>query len=171
MTTNTVKPAVEEKIEPKAEEKPPERARQASAIVSRAKLRQQRGQIERWTAWVVLFASFLGTVVALAGGWPAFLGSLRAGAPPWSAVLGGFLIQGLLTYLQWYYYDRPLIAQPARIVDTVFTAWGYGPLFSASLIAALTVRGVPQPVVTAWLIVAVLAYLPAWYPESRLVDK
>lgn len=63
--------------------------RKESAVISRAQLRQQRGVVERWTAFVVLFISFLGTIVALAGGWPSFLASLRALTPNWAAILGG----------------------------------------------------------------------------------
>src|SRR5205085_6420165 len=57
--------------------KPIQSRTKESAVVSRARLRKQRGAVERWTAWVVLFVSFLGTVVALAGGWEIGRASCR----------------------------------------------------------------------------------------------
>jgi hypothetical protein len=142
-----------------------------SAIVSRARLRKQRGSIERWTAWVVLFVSFLGTIVWLAGGWPRFLAELWALNPHLvSPILGGCAIQGLLTFLEWYYADRPLIAWGARVIDAYTTAVGYGPLVIVWLTGALADRAVPLALWVAWSIVGLVSLVTAWYPESRLVD-
>lgn len=145
------------------------RSKKESAVLSRAQLRQQRGAVERWTALVILFVSFLGTIVALAGGWPAFIGSIRTLQPHWAAILGGAAIQGLLTFLEWHYFDRPLIAWGARIGDAYLTAIGYGPLVIGPL-SALAARYAPQPLYVAWFVVGLASLAVAWYPESRLVD-
>lgn len=136
-----------------------------SAIVSRARLRRQRGAIERWTAFIGLFISFLGTIAALAGGWTTLIA-----APRLSPILIGIAVQAGLTYLQWHYYDTRLLSRPSRVIDAVFTALGYGPLFQAALMAAVTARGVPEPWYVAWAIIGLIAYGLAWYPESRLVE-
>jgi hypothetical protein len=141
-----------------------------SAVISRARLRKQRGAVERWTAWVVLFVSFLGTVVALHGGWPAFIASLLLLRPNVSALLGGLAIQGALTFLEWHYFDRPLIAWTARAFDTAATAVGYGPLVIVGLTTALLARAVPNAFYVAWGIIGLVSLAVAWYPETRLVD-
>lgn len=141
-----------------------------SAVISRARLRKQRGAIERWTAWVVLFVSFLGTVVVFAGGWGPFIASIVARQPSIAAIGGGIGAQALLTYLEWHYYDVRAISWTARIFDAATTALGYGPLCVAWLIAQLTARDIPQPFYVAWALLGLVSYATAWYPESRLVD-
>lgn len=136
-----------------------------SAIVSRARLRKQRGAIERWSAFVLLFVSFLGTIAALAGGWPALLS-----APRIAPIVGGLAVQAGLTYLQWHYYDNRLLSRPSRMIDAALTALGYGPLFLTWLMGELAARGVPEPWYIAWAIIGLVSYGLAWYPESRLVD-
>jgi hypothetical protein len=145
-------------------------AHKDSAIVRRATLRRQRGAVERWTAFGVLFISVLGTVATLAGGWLPLIAGIRALSPNWAAIAGGAAIQALLTFLQWHYFDRPLVSWPARLADTVLTALGYGPLVVAALIAALAAREVPLPFYAAWGVIGLASLLTAWYPESRLVD-
>ena len=149
-----------------------------SAIVSRARLRRQRGAIERWTAFVVLLVSFLGSVAAFHGGWPPLIASIKALEPHWAALLGGVGIQALLTYLEWHYFDRPWIAWPARIGDALTTALGYGPLVVVGLSTALTPIFQPDAAtptviegdIAAWCIIGIVSLLVAWYPESRLVE-
>lgn len=141
-----------------------------SAIISRARLKRQRGSIERWTAWVVLLVSFLGSVAALHGGWPPLIASLTAFTPHWAPLLGGIAIQALLTYLEWHYFDVPLIAWGARLGDAATTALGYGPLVVVGLSAALTSQAVPEGDIAAWCIIGIVSLLVAWYPESRLVE-
>lgn len=143
-----------------------------SAIVSRARLRRQRGAIERWTAFIGLFISFLGTIAAFAGGWPALIS-----APRIAPIVSGLAAQGLLTYLQWHYYDNRLLSRPSRVADAVLTALGYGPLFHTGLMAAVAARidipGTPPSDTAwyaAWAIIGLIAYGLAWYPESRLVE-
>lgn len=158
----------------------PMRDPKESAIVSRARLRKQRGSIERWTAWVVLLVSFLGSVAALHGGWPPLIASLTTLTPRWAPLLGGIAIQALLTYLEWHYFDVPLIAWGARLGDAATTALGYGPLVVVGLSTALTpffvavpdptVPTVPEGDIAAWCIIGIVSLLVAWYPESRLVE-
>lgn len=155
--------------------KPPAEApratlRKESAVIRRATLRRQRGTVERSTAWIVLFISVLGTVATLAGGWEPLVGGFLQRDPLWSAVVGGIAIQALLTFLEWYYFDQPMISWPARLGDTVLTALGYGPLVLIPLVSLLTARGVTGALYLAWLIIGVVSFLIAWYPESRLVD-
>lgn len=141
-----------------------------SAIVRRATLRRQRGAVERSTAWIVLALSVLGTIAALAGGWtPLVIGIINLD-PQWSAIIGGVAIQGALTFLEWWYFDNPLVAWPARAFDTLLTALGYGPLVLVALTAFLVARHAPAPLYLAWGIVGLVSLLAAWYPESRLVD-
>lgn len=144
--------------------------RKDSAVVSRARLRRQRGAIERWTAWTVLLVSFLGSIAALHGGWPPLIASLITLQPNWAALLGGLGIQVLLTFLEWHYFDQPLVAWPARVIDAATTALGYGPLILAPLSAALASQALPQGDIAAWCIIAVISFLIAWYPENRLVE-
>lgn len=136
----------------------------------RATLRRQRGAIERWTAWIVLFVSVLGTIAALAGGWTPLIASIIALKPNWAAIGGGFGIQVLLTFLEWHYFDVPMVAWPARLADTAATALGYGPLVIVSLATFVAAKGVPSPLYAAWAVIGLVSFLIAWYPESRLVD-
>lgn len=149
---------------------PPRGAGKQSAITTRATLQKQRGAIERAMAWLVLLVSFLGSIVALHGGWPPFIASLTVGPLNLGALLGGVLIQLVLTFLEWYYSDRWPIAWGARIVDTATTAIGYGPLFLAPLMAMLHDRGLADPTLAAWGIISLVSLGVAWFPESRLVD-
>jgi len=137
-----------------------------SAIISQAQLRRQRGAIERWTALVVLFASFVGTVVAFNGGWPNIL-ALKISI---AATLLGVILQVLLTYLEWHYYDVPAISWGARVIDMVTIAAGYGPLVLTPLANYLEGKNAPQPFYIAWLIIGLVSLGIAWYPESRLVE-
>lgn len=141
-----------------------------SAVVRRATLRKQRGSIERATAWIVLFVSVLGSIATLAGGWGPLIGGFVQLQPKWSAIAGGLAIQALLTFLEWYYFDQPMISWPARLADTVLTALGYGPLVLIPLVSLLLTRGVTQAGYVAWLIIGLVSLAIAWYPESRLVD-
>jgi hypothetical protein len=135
-----------------------------SAIVSRATLDRQRGVVERWSALVVLTIGVLGTVVAFHGGWIPVL-ALHISI---AALVGGLAVQGLLTYLEWYYNDRLLVAWGARVIDATLTAIGYSGLLVMPLADLL--RNAPYPQHVAWTIVWLVSLLIAWYPESRLVD-
>jgi len=141
-----------------------------SAIIRRATLRRQRGAIERSTAWFVLVLSVIGSIAALAGGFVPLIAGIMTRAPQWSAIIGGFMLQVLLTHLEWHYFDTPLVAWPARMVDTLTTAIGYGPLVIAALSAFLLARGVPLPLYAAWGIIGIVSFIAAYYPESRLVE-
>ena len=146
------------------------RSGKGSAIVTRDRLKTQRSGIERTMAWLVLFLSFLGTIAALHGGFGPLIASISTGQFNQAALLGGVLIQLVVTFLEWYYFDRPLIAWGARVVDTAATTIGYGPLFLAPLAVLLYNRGVTSPEPAAWGIIALISLGIAWFPESRLVD-
>lgn len=141
------------------------RSNKDSAVVDRATLRRQRGTIERYSAFVLLFVSFAGTIAAFAGGWSALIA-----APRIAPIVGGVVVQALLTHLQWHYFDQPHISRPARVADAILTALGYGPLLHAGLLSGLAGRGVPEPWYVAWGIIVGISYVLAWYPESRLVE-
>jgi hypothetical protein len=143
------------------------RQHKASAIVSRATLDRQRGAVERWSALVVLVIGVLGTVVAFHGGWAPVLALHISTA----ALVGGLAVQGLLTYLEWYYHDLLLVAWSARVIDATLTAIGYSGLLVAPLAELLHGRGVDLAGSVSWVIVWLVSLLIAWYPESRLVDS
>lgn len=145
-------------------------ARKESAVVSRERLRRQRGAVERYTAWVVLLVSFLGSVAAFYGGWPALVADLIALTPHAAPILLGIGIQALVTYLEWHYFDQPVVAWLARLGDAATTALGYGPLVVGGLAAQLTSQALPDATYPAWGIIGLVSLLVAWYPESRLVD-
>lgn len=146
------------------------RSGKGSAIITRDRLKKQRSGIERTMAWLVLFLSFLGTIAALHGGFGPLVSSISRGPLNTAALLGGVLIQSIVTFLEWWYFDRPLIAWSARVVDTAATTIGYGPLFLAPLAVLLYNRGVTQPEAVAWGVIALVSLGVAWFPESRLVD-
>lgn len=141
-----------------------------SAVVTRADLRKQRGSVERFMAWLVLLLSFVGSIVALHGGWPPFIASITAGPLNIGALLGGVIFQVVLTFLEWYYFDRILIAWGARLADTALTALGYGPLIVVPLTAWLATYAASGAAALAWFLIFVLSFAVAWFPESRLVD-
>jgi hypothetical protein len=137
-----------------------------SAVVSRAQLERGRGRVERLTAYIVLLVSFVGTIVALHGGWEVVLTSgLQV-----RALVGGVLLQVVLTWLQWSYHHIRALCWGSRLVDAALTAYGYGPLFIVALVGYLTERSIPQPLFAGWFILGLVSLLLAWYPESRLVD-
>jgi len=155
-----------------AQEVPPEdrkesrsRYRKESAIIGQAQLRKQRGKVEQISAGVVLILSALGTIVAFHGSWAALFTHFS-----WAALSGGILIQVVLTYLEWHYYDQFYVSWSARGLDTYLTALGFGPLFVPWITEQLTARAVPQSFYSAWAIVAAVSLLIAWWPESRLID-
>lgn len=143
----------------------PVRSKQ-SAVVTRAQIERQRGAVERVLAFVVLLLSFLGTVVAFHGGW----GPVLAFQISVAATGGGIALQIVLTWLQWSYRHVPLLRWSSIAVDTALTALGYGPLVVPWLGVQLAARGVGGSLYVAWAIVGLASFLPAWYPESRLVE-
>lgn len=139
-----------------------------SAIVRRETLDRQRGAFERFSAFVVLFFSFAGTIVALSGGWSALRDS-----PQLAPIVGGLALQGIFTVLQWWYGAGrgPWRYRVALCADSALTAVGYGPLIVPWLGTYLAARGAGQVGdVVAWLIVGVVSLLVAWYPERQLID-
>lgn len=147
-----------------------------SAVITRDRLKKQRGAIERFTAWVVLLVSFLGSIAALHGGWPPLIDSLTSLQPRWAPLLGGLAIQAGLTFLEWWYYDQRVVSWPARLIDTATTALGYGPLVVVGIARAIGPELAPGAdpdvayITVAWVIVGLVSLLVAWYPESRLVE-
>lgn len=139
-----------------------------SAVVRRATLNRARSGVERASALLLLLLSFVGTIVALHGGWAPVL-AMQISA---RAVIGGIVLQGLLTWLEWAYGDRRINFKylGALAADTLLTISGYGPVIVPLLAPPLAARSVPEPDLVSWLIVAIVALALAWYPESRLID-
>jgi hypothetical protein len=155
-----------------------EKTQKASAVVTRGQLAKSRGKVERLLAFGILVISFLGTVVALHGGWEPIL-NLQISL---GACGGGILIQSILTYVQWTYKHNRRLSWGSRLIDAYFTATGYGPVFVPALALWFVARGVSKELVTlpwfgalsaailcAWAIVGLVSLLAAWYPEDRLV--
>lgn len=142
--------------------------RKESAVISRAALDKQRGAFERFTAFGLLFLSFAGTIAALSGGWSALRTNPRA-AP----IVGGIALQLVLTAME-YWYGAGRGAWRYRValcVDSALTTVGYGPLFVPFLIPWLAGHSLGEMAMPiAWLIVAVVAFALAWWPEKTLID-
>lgn len=156
--------------------KPLESPRKPSAVVTRAQLERTRGPIEKFLAVVVFLVGVLGTVVAVHGSWQALFGSFS-----WGRLALAVFFQAVLTYAQWVYSKDWRIAYASRAIDAAFTAAGYAPLWMAGLVAWLEVQGVAGGVtigpwvivwaaLAAWFLSWAACLLPAWYPESRLVQ-
>lgn len=150
-----------------------------SAVVAFGTLRKQRGGVERVMAWVVLALSFVGSAVALGGGWAALL----TGKALIGGLLLGVLIQTGLTWLQWAYADTRVLAWPARLVDALLTAMGWGVLVAPWLQGVLVGQGasaakvnvfgftVAPALAGTWLILYSISVFIAWFPENRLVRR
>ncbi len=136
-----------------------------SAVVARASIRRRRGAVERWSAYIILLVSFVGTIVALHPGRWLDIFALQFSL---YAVCGGILLQGLLTWLQWAYSERWRVAWTARLIDAVCTAWGFGPLIL--LLAGITLPDL-RATVLFYVGFTVVCLFPAWYPENRLVTE
>ncbi len=145
-------------------------------VISRAAIRRSRTGAEKALAWGVLALSWLGSVVMAHGGWAPFLA-----APSPAAIGMGLAVQAVLTYLQWAYDDNRWVAWPARAIDALLTALGYGFLVVSGLAALIAVTGLPNLLwplawwwvtsagLVAWVIVYLVSLLVAWYPEKTLV--
>lgn len=142
------------------------------AIVKRSQVRKARGGFERLTAIGVLLLSLLGSVLTWAGGFVKFA------ANPLNPIAWGlgFLSQLLLTGVQWMYRAQGF-AHPAYLIslgiDVVLTMLGFGPIAAPWLAARILEWGWLAPEgasIAAWLLVAIVAFAMAWYPEDRLVD-
>jgi hypothetical protein len=148
-------------------ESKPLRAKQ-SAIVSRATLDKQRGTFERFTALGILFFSFAGTVAAFSGGWSAL-----ASQPRLAPIAGGIAAQVGLTAAQWWYGSGrgPWRYRASLALDSALTTIGYAPLIVPWLAPYLAGRGAGEVAAPlAWLVIGVLSFLVAWYPERTLID-
>lgn len=145
-----------------------QQTRKQSAILTRAQLDKQRGAFERFSALGLLFFSFAGTVAALSGGWTA----LRTD-PRLAPIVGGIALQLALTAGEyWYGAGRgPWRYRVALCIDAAFTTVGYGPLFVPFLTTWLIGHSLGEMAApAAWLIVAIAAFVLAWWPEKTLID-
>lgn len=141
-----------------------------SAIITREQLKRQRSTIERVIALLVLLVSFIGSIATMHGGFAPMIATIVDHQYNQAAILSGIFIQALVTFLELHYFDIPLIAWGARVVDTATTAIGYGPLFLAQLMILLYNRGITEPTYAAWAIIGLASLAVAWFPETRLVD-
>lgn len=126
----------------------------------------------RWTSFIVLAASFVGTIVAINGRWPTtwrFWEQLSV-----FALVGGVALQCLFTLFQWGFRKHHL--DPRYLVpfvlDVAATYIGYSILLIPGFTAAFTRTGLPAPgpVVLAHLGVVLISAFAAYYPEQNLVD-
>lgn len=162
-------------IEPPRASPSPTRGK-ASAVFSRTALARSRGPVERILAWATLAASWLGSVVTFHGSWGALVSQPQPGL-----IALGLALQAVLTYAQWA-YPRTRMALVSRGLDAATTAYGYAPLFWLGWLVSLLVGwGLPgettvlywtlaPAAIVAWLVSWAVCVLPAWYPESRLID-
>lgn len=153
--------------------------RKDSAVFKRATIRKRRGKVERGAAWIILVLSFVGSMVAFGGGW----GKVVTLSPSLAGLGAGFLLQAVLTWLQWAYPDDWRLSWTSRGIDAATTAAGYGPLFYAPLYAWIVAQGAsakPVPVsywsivpavLGTWAILWLVSLFPAWYPERTLIDE
>lgn len=161
-----------------AQQEVAQRTRKESAVFTRSGIRKQRGTVERATAFGVLVLSFLGSAAACSGGWALIVQGQGSGV----GFAFGLLLQGLLTWMQWAYAGVRALAWPSRAVDAALTAAGYGPLVFGALASWIVANGasntpanvlgwevIPATLGT-WCILWIVSLLPAWYPESRLID-
>lgn len=144
---------------------------------SRERLVRSRTHVEKAAAWGLLAVSWLGSVVTAHGGWAVLLT-----APSVGAAVIGLASQAVLTWLQWSYPDVWWVAWPARLVDALLTALGYGFLLIGGLTLLLAQTGlsagrwpllwfvVSVAGLVGWTILYLQSLLIAWYPESRLVQ-
>lgn len=151
--------------------------------ISRRSLRRSRTTVERALAWLVLLLGYAGSLIASQGGW-SNVAALRWQLAPAVAVA---ILQGILTWLQWSYDDRPWVARPARAIDAGLTLAGWGPLLiGLATAAAASFFGIligiaamfggaltfsPQTaLIGGWIVLSVAAIGAAWYPEHTLVN-
>lgn len=158
---------------------PQSRQTKDSAVFTRDDIHRSRSTVERAIAWVILFLSFVGSMVAFGGGWVAVV----TFKPSLAGLGAGFVLQLVLTWLQWAYPERKSLAWTSRGIDAATTAAGYGPLFyglvSELLLSqgasAETINVIGFPVVPAvvgtWCILWLFSLFPAWYPEYILIDE
>lgn len=143
---------------------------------SRAHLKRSRTGVEKAFAWAILVLGWAGSVSTAHGGWLATITAFSLGA-----TLIGLAMQALLTWLEWAYADVWYIAWPARAVDALLTALGYGFLFVGGMASLIAVTGVSSTRVfwlwwelspagwVAWVLIYLLSLAVAWYPEHTLV--
>ncbi len=142
--------------------------RRPSAVLSRAQLDRTHGAFERVMAAVILTASYVGTLFALAGGTAAFLDH------PWRFPVwfGAIALQTALTALEWWYgtlrRTHPVYIA-ALAVDAACTLAGFGPLV-APWLSTLLAMYTPYPGIGAWAILLIGAVLLAWYPERTFIN-
>lgn len=133
-----------------------------SAIVSGARLAAGQPLFERVVGLALLCLSFAGTMALLQGGWVLPLDPIGLAA--------GFLVQLLLTAVEWMYQGRRRSWQYVGAVtaDSALSLGGYAPLLLAPLLRVLPFDGLNGYL--AWGIIAVAAVVLAVLPETILVD-
>lgn len=147
---------------------PSNATRKQSALFHRGQLVRSRGKVERILAILIWGLSALGTIVALHGGWEPVLAHRLSIA----AILGGLIIQAVLSWTQWAYGDSKgnFLYLFSLGIDIAYTIYGYGPPIAPWIAVLLASRGIPEPLLSAWLLIALVSFFVAWYPEDRLVD-
>lgn len=131
----------------------------------------KRGGVEVTAAWFVLAVSFVASGAAL---FPNQWGTLIDGtlSVHWWRFFIGIGIQGLLTYVQWVYPDRPLWVYGSRAIDATLTAIGLQFAVIGWLPGMFPDTLSPMMAQAAtWAIWWIVCLLPAWFPEARLMKR
>jgi hypothetical protein len=127
----------------------------------------------RFTAWVVLLGSGIGSIQAIAGRWPTSLGTILADWP-WYAIVIGLVAQGIVTGFEW--------SEPAWVswkwwlamtIDVLLTYLGYASLLLPWLSTRWTSAGITadQIPLYAGASLLLLSVGFAFYPEQVLIKQ
>lgn len=127
----------------------------------------------RWTSIIVLIGSFVGSVMAFNGSWPATW-------KVWEhislvALVGGIGVQVFCTLMEWA--NRKNRLSPRYIgpllIDVGSTYIGFAPLLIPVLVRALSRTTMPASAaqVVAHVAVIVVAWWLAYYPETNLIRE
>lgn len=135
--------------------------------IRRADLIARRAWFTWYAAWVLFALGWAGTVVAGNGGW----GNVLSGKFSLAGTIIALLVQSGLTYSQWCFPDHKVMVYVSRFIDAGITAWGYYSLVGVHLQSLVRSFGVDisTSLYVSIGIVYLVSFIPAWYPEKRLV--
>lgn len=177
-----------QRYQPQPAPSPTTPRRKETAIVRGTTVDAVAVRLMRFGAIALLAMSFLGTVIAINGGWEPIIAAWPA---PWQgisllAAVVGLSLQGWITLIEWYQRRRKsgLLYLSHASVDVIFTYMGYAPILAPFFTAGLTDMGLvawlatfldQEPAVAlvtllATTIVGILSVILAVLPEQMLVE-